>query len=402
MNPINNRKKPFQLYPAIPALIGLICIFALNGLNTASIVSSLIVLLSAIAASVLLAKRQGSALQDISDRLHKEFSDSYVSDVNSFFDGLSSIEDEVTSLWAQHIETGRSQTEQAIIELTTRFNGIVQRLEQAVSASGADGDSNSGKHNVVSVLQHSEESLRTVVSSLRDTMENRDVLLAEINQLVQYIERLNGMADSVAQLANQTNLLALNAAIEAARAGEAGRGFAIVADEVRALSNQSGETGMLIGETVEIINRAISTTFKTAEKFNQQDVAREANAEQAIQQVLEDFRNLTGDLEASAEQLRGFSMGVKEEVAQSLVEFQFQDRVSQILSHVRDNISSFPRHLEQSAQRFNEHKKLVAIDWSDLLSELKASYATQEEFINHNGEADATDQAAEASSLTFF
>lgn len=71
-----------------------------------------------------------------------------------------------------------------------------------------------------------------------------------IQEISQYSEKIRGFIDGIANIANQTNLLALNASIEAARAGEHGRGFAIVAEEIRKLSEQSGQLADSIGDII--------------------------------------------------------------------------------------------------------------------------------------------------------
>lgn len=323
--------------------------------------------------------------------------------IQEFFNSLARMEDEVTSVWVRQIESGRTHSEEAIIELVGRFEAIVRNLENAVDASDGSSGRNGKDQNVISVLQTGEGKLHGVVTLLEKSMGNRDVLLAEVKKLSTYIRDLESMAEAVSSLASQTNMLALNAAIEAAHAGESGRGFAVVASQVRSLSQKSSETGRRISETIKIIGGAISGTFTKAEAFASEDSARVETAKQDIGSVLGDFRQLAGYLEDSAEALRESTRGIKDEIAEAMVHMQFQDRISQILCHVRDNISKLPSYVGRYEQYFQEQGELFPIDWTELMDDLMGTYATHEEFVNHdNATVATTRQSSPAQSLTFF
>ena len=319
-------------------------------------------------------------------------------EVEAFFSGLDAVEPEVISVWARQVESVRGDCEQAIVELSGRFSGIVDKLGVAVDASNQSAQSADGTEGLAGMFARSEASLREVTGSLRAAHGRGNEMLSDVGNLAQFVERLREMSESVASIAHQTNLLALNATIEAAHAGEAGRGFAVVANEVRKLSAISGETGREMGRQVTAINDAIHAAIAAADSFARQDAASVGVAETAIDRVLDDFRRATGNLSNAAERLRSTGVDIRGEVAEALVLLQFQDRVSQILSHVRDNIRAFPACLARSEQAWREQGRLTAIDWSQLRDELEHSYATRQEHHNHESgrHVDAGDD------ITFF
>jgi methyl-accepting chemotaxis protein len=315
--------------------------------------------------------------------------------IASPLDRAGALEAEVTSLWVRHIESGRTQSEQALVELTGRFSGIVNRLEQAVQAASLSADSMDSERGLQALFAESRAELQSILESLRQSLGRSDALLDSLVTLMRDVEQLKEMSGLVGSMAHQTKLVALNAAIEAARAGSAGRSFAVVADEVRKLATTSGETSRQIGRQVDAICESIQITFRNAEMSAERSPL--ARAEAVIVKVVEDFRSVTGSLGKAADILRTTSVGIREEVSESLVLLQFQDRVSQILSHVSDNIAEFPKYLAEHDRATASGARSAPIDWSGLCESLERSYATSEERQAHSGVQVAVDD-----SLTFF
>ena len=304
--------------------------------------------------------------------------------------------EQVAGVWASHIDASRTQMETAVVALVERFSSIVMKLEQALAASGAARSHEGG--SVVEVFAASEKELRSLLDMLAGAAASKQQMLQKIEGLQQITEQLQKMAADVASIAWQTNLLALNAAIEAARAGEAGRGFAVVATEVRMLSNRSADAGKHIAQQVSQISAAIGTTCQAAGESIREETRAAQASEAMIGKVLSSFRGVTDALVQSSDLLQRESAGIQSEVGDALVQLQFQDRVSQILSHVQQNIARLPSYLDEHARHATG--SLPPLDARALLAELESTYAMAEERALHQNNALPAPQQAEE--ITFF
>ncbi len=179
-------------------------------------------------------------------------------------DILISAEDEFGTIQAmgQSLDTQCHETEQvaaAIEELTHSIDDVAKSAANASKlAEEADQESNDGLASITSTIQE--------INFLTQELESTRGIITQLAQDSQQIETI---LEVITTISEQTNLLALNAAIEAARAGEAGRGFAVVADEVRNLASKTGssanEIHSMIAQLQQTANSAVSAMEKGGE-----------------------------------------------------------------------------------------------------------------------------------------
>ncbi|SFX22745.1 MULTISPECIES: methyl-accepting chemotaxis protein [unclassified Pseudomonas] len=385
--------------PVLVAIAAVAGVLLINGAGAQNIGLSAVLLVLGIGSGVWSARALGRQLAPViaADASRRELQAAQ-HDAHASSAQLNEVILGAMPIWARQVESSRQQTETAIVSLTSRFTGISSRLEETVHASQlAAGElAGNGSGGAVQVLAQSEGELVQVINSLKATQASRDETLAQVRNLTAYTGELRTMAADVAAIAAQTNLLALNAAIEAARAGEAGRGFAVVADAVRSLSSKSSETGQQMSAKVDIINTAITQLVQAASSGADQDSQSVSISEDSIQRVLERFKSVTGRLAESADLLQQESFGIRDELTEVLVSLQFQDRVSQILSHVRDNIEDLHVHIQQATQSPDQAVPIDARQW---LARMETTYATDEQRRNHHGDAGAQQTSQE---ITFF
>ena len=252
---------------------------------------------------------------------------------------------------------------------------------------------------MAAVFDRNEAQLGALVEVQNDATVRMDAMVAKVQGLNRFIVELQDMAADVDRIAQQTNLLALNAAIEAARAGEMGRGFAVVAKEFRMLSNQSGETGRRIAETVRVISTDILETCELVTGSATQEENSLAASQATIAKVLADFKSVIDTFQHSSDVLKDESIGIQDQINQALVALQFQDRVSQILTQVIKNMELMPTVLSESQQTYVVTGVLQVADPQRVLGELQKTYVMADQRVIHQG-GKVVQQAA--SDISFF
>ncbi len=270
---------------------------------------------------------------------------------------LSRLMGGVLPVWLRHVDCVQEQTREAIDQLTRSFSAITGQFE----AAGFHGAINAGRdveNARLSLLVLCERELQPVVSSMMSILEGKAALVGSVNTLAAATGDLRDMASAVTRIAAQTNLLALNAAIEAARVGEAGRGFAVIAKEIRELSQVSATTGKQITDRIARVSTVMSATVSAATQAatNDQSVIELSSS------VVEDVLTHVREMSVESEGMRRHGGLIRTEVESLLVSLQFQDRVSQMMAAVDGDMKRLAELVDANADVPDPDTWLAGLD----------------------------------------
>jgi methyl-accepting chemotaxis protein len=208
-----------------------------------------------------------------------------------------------------------------------------------------------------------------------------------IGNVVDQARSLSSLVDLIKNISGQTNLLALNAAIEAARAGEAGRGFAVVADEVRKLSTEADQAVNQINQGIQGVAHSIQTQFQ--DKLSNQHI-------EAEQQTLEGFTRHLDELGKSYQEVVGHETQVIIHVSDAserlasmfmhaVASVQFQDVTRQQIELVTDALNRLNTHADLLAERLaqleNPHFHFQPL--AEHLEEIYSNYVMESQRDSH-------------------
>ncbi|WP_085315932.1 methyl-accepting chemotaxis protein [Derxia lacustris] len=290
--------------------------------------------------------------------------------------GWHEVLDRLLPVWARHVTTVRSQSDEAVGNMMGAFSGLLSQLDhqQFHNSAVAEGDDDN--------LRSIEHNLNTLTDPLKQAMRDKDAMLREVLNFGDWVKDLHRMAEEVGAVARQTNLLALNAAIEAARAGPEGRGFAVVAAEVRQLSRLSGETGERIAKRIGDMDQLARSLVARVGENARVEEAMMASIQERIQAIAATVQQRGAVIDDISAQMKQSAERAHVEMENLLVHFQFQDRVSQMLANVGDDIDRLATAVHAGEPR---------PDVNQWLARLEGGYTTIEQRANHSGNTAAAD-----------
>lgn len=350
----------YGLLPAVPVILAGITIIWQGGATLTNVLASVLLLFCAIGGGLWLWQCHANELAE-TDARWLEDENSKIAAVATYTNELERLLLTISPILSQQVMVSREHTEQEIISLTNRFANMVNELQQIVDSTGNTLGSEPHYH-LDNVIDTSRDLLQPVLESLRRLHRAEHEAMGGLQKLSGHMGGLTAIAKDIGNLTVQLNLLALSATNETAVVEDSGQSVAPVAHDLRKLAEGylqiEREIGDKVNDMVDAANAALALSENSAlldESLSQ--------AESNINQALTHLGLALAHYRSDVETLRNNADQIRDEINNVLVALQFQDRVSQILSQVENNLLNLQKTIENIQQQgSNRDGNMLQVD----------------------------------------
>lgn len=278
------------------------------------------------------------------------------------------------------IERTRELIRDSVAKLGGSFEAVNRKSRQQseIVTRIIDRTGDEGGMDVHQFALQASQKMEQLVEALEEVSGQSGNTVTHIDAMAEHLDGIFALLEDVKSIADQTNLLALNAAIEAARAGEAGRGFAVVADEVRNLSERSTTFNEQIRKLAHSSKDAIAKVRDTVSRMASRDLDRSRGARAEAAGMLERVDGMNRGLGNGMREIAECGQAIDGSVAEAVRSLQFEDIATQSLGaatlHLErlGNINREAANLQELLQR-RRHDGDVQLALKQLLQRVSQS-----------------------------
>ncbi|WP_041956162.1 methyl-accepting chemotaxis protein [Sulfurospirillum arsenophilum] len=238
-----------------------------------------------------------------------------------------------------------------VLDTTNQANRV--RGDMSISIDQAKNSKND-MINANNALQSASNAVGSLTEEIQKSSATEIELAQKLNQLSTDAEQVRSVLTVISDIADQTNLLALNAAIEAARAGEHGRGFAVVADEVRKLAERTQKSLIEINATINVIVQSIVNSSEQM-SHNSQKVEELANTAQKVENSLQESFRIINEVTKITESTVNSYLQTGDEIEIIITKISEINKISVENSRSVEEIAGAAEHLSRMTENLN-HK----------------------------------------------
>ncbi|MFL7010620.1 methyl-accepting chemotaxis protein [Enterovibrio norvegicus] len=250
------------------------------------------------------------------------------------------------------------------------------------------------EYSLTKVLPETEQAIDTYIDILVQVSEKSITAIHRIHDMSEKLDAVFNLLDQVQAMSDQTNLLALNAAIEAARAGDLGRGFGVVASEVRDLANRATELNSQIHRDINLAQDTVKQTNSIVGEIATLDMTAAIESKTHIEDLLKGVQQVNQQVTMEIGKVTALGESVRGEVSKSIQGLQFADIVSQQGQHVLNNLHILEGLNALILEKLNEG----GVDWAALHQAIDAI----EEMAGSSERAPAKQVSAEEGDIELF